>query len=623
MTSSPQFETDLRAALGGVYDIERELTGSGMSKVYLATERSLNRKVVLKVLPPELAAGVNRERFRREIQLAAQLQHPHIVPLHSAGVQGELLYFTMPYVVGESLRQAVKNGRQFTIREVVGVLHDVADALAYAHAHGVIHRDIKPGNVLQSGSHAMVTDFGVAKAIAGAAPMATVGSTTSGMAIGTPAYMAPEQLAGDPAADHRIDVYALGLLGYELLTGDVPFKAASPQATLAAQLTTPPEPIANRRSDVPPALAALLARCLEKDPGKRPQTAGEVTAALDDIALASGATVAAKPPRRRAWLVSGVGVALAAVATWWFAQPHPGAAPPSVDTVRTPVTAAPPALTHDDSLAIARAVDKQYTAQRGGIKAHTDSLQRDLSLPGATKALTLSTKAMADIATFVKDSTIDAIRRYVIDSVERSRGFAIVQEAGRARISIDSVGRLAPGRGGPPRVPMTGFIPNLHRNEPPRRVLVASSFISGDPEALRPIMQRTITALRTAIAADPHFVLIDADSAQHDVDTALPLEDIARARQVELIITVSVTAAQDSSAVWRATVRDYAAIPAYAVRTATVGVPRLTMSGAMGLIVSQALAALRAVDLAPRAAPGPAGRRGEGLPPNPAPRGGA
>jgi serine/threonine-protein kinase len=242
------FEAELRAALGPSYEIERELTGSGMSRVFVALERELNRRVVIKVLPPELAAGVNRERFRREIQLAAQLQHPHIVPLHAAGARGDLLYFTMPFIEGESLRHALVEGQRFSVREVVRILHNVSDALAYAHTRGVIHRDIKPGNVLRSGAHALVTDFGVAKAISAALP--AVGMTTSGMAIGTPQYMAPEQLAGDPAADHRVDIYALGLLAYELLAGEAPFKAPSPQETMAAQLTRAPEPIGRRRGDI-------------------------------------------------------------------------------------------------------------------------------------------------------------------------------------------------------------------------------------------------------------------------------------------------------------------------------------------------------------------------------------
>jgi eukaryotic-like serine/threonine-protein kinase len=250
----------LRVALGPAYEIESELTGGGMSRVFVATERALNRKVVVKVLPPDLAAGVNRDRFRREIQLAAQLQHPHIVPLLSAGDTEGILYYTMPFIEGESLKHALAQGTRFSAREVLGILLDVVDALAYAHARGVIHRDVKPANVLRSGVHALVADFGVAKALSASLP--AVGMTTSGMAIGTPQYMAPEQLAGDPAADHRVDIYAVGLLGYELLTGAPTFAEPSPQATLAAQLTRNPAPLHLKRPDAPDALSRLLMRCL-------------------------------------------------------------------------------------------------------------------------------------------------------------------------------------------------------------------------------------------------------------------------------------------------------------------------------------------------------------------------
>ena len=316
MDESGAFDAKLRDAFEPAYILERELTGGGMSRVFLATERALNRKVVIKVLPPELAAGVNRERFRREIQLAAQLQHPHIVPLYSAGEHGDLLYYTMPFIEGESLKHAIhEHGatkKPFTVREIVRILHDVSDALAYAHARGVIHRDIKPGNVLRSGSHAVVTDFGVAKAISAAMP--AVGMTTSGMAIGTPAYMAPEQLAGDPAADHRMDIYAVGLLAYELLTGEAPFNEASPQATLAAQMTRDPVSVSRKRPDVPPALAALVMKCLAKMPEQRPQTAQELVAELDAMAIGSGDFApSAIPAKRWGVLLGALAVVVVAI----------------------------------------------------------------------------------------------------------------------------------------------------------------------------------------------------------------------------------------------------------------------------------------------------------------------
>jgi serine/threonine protein kinase len=207
----------LQSALGAAYRIEQELGGGGMSRVFLAQEPELGRRVVVKVLPPEMAAGVNAERFRREIQLAASLQHPHIVPLLAAGHADDLVYYTMPLIEGESLRAKLTREGELPIPETLRLLRDVVDALSYAHAHGVVHRDIKPDNVLVANHHAVVTDFGVAKALSESTGKSSL--TSAGVALGTPAYMAPEQAAADPHADHRCDIYAVGALGYEMLTG--------------------------------------------------------------------------------------------------------------------------------------------------------------------------------------------------------------------------------------------------------------------------------------------------------------------------------------------------------------------------------------------------------------------
>src|SRR5947199_6751218 len=199
----------LQSALGDPYRIERELGGGGMSRVFLAQETALKRPVVIKVLPPEMAAGVNVERFRREVELAASLQHPHIVPLLSAGASGDLLYYTMPLVEGESLRAKLAREGELPVSDTIRILTDVADALAYAHAHGVVHRDIKPDNVLLSGKHALVMDFGVAKALSDASARSRV--TTAGVALGPPAYMAPEQAAADPHSEHLPCLHAVGV----------------------------------------------------------------------------------------------------------------------------------------------------------------------------------------------------------------------------------------------------------------------------------------------------------------------------------------------------------------------------------------------------------------------------
>ena len=323
----------LEAALGDAYVLEGELGGGGMSRVFLAMDARLGRRVVVKVLAPELAAGLSAQRFEREVRLAARLQHPHVVPLLAAGEVDGLPWFTMPYIVGETLRTRLAREGALPVADAVRLLRELADALSYAHGEGVVHRDLKPENVLLSGGHAVVADFGVAKALVAATKgggEATAGAdvtgTALGVAVGTPAYMAPEQVAADPAVDARADLYSLGCVAYELLTGAPPFAARAPRALLAAHLTETPAPITTRRADVPPTLAALVLRLLAKSPEDRPQSADDVRRKLDAVANTGDAgtavTNAAREgsnrsrSRARAWWLAGgaavtVGVALA------------------------------------------------------------------------------------------------------------------------------------------------------------------------------------------------------------------------------------------------------------------------------------------------------------------------
>jgi serine/threonine-protein kinase len=333
----------LQVALGSAYTLERELGGGGMSRVFVAQDTRLGRRLVVKVLDPDLAAGLSAARFEREIHVSARLQHPHVVPVHASGDVDGLPYYTMPYVQGESLRERLRGDAALPVADVVRLVRELADALAYAHGEGVVHRDLKPENVLLSGGHAVVADFGVAKALAsateGGAPqaVATGAATALGLAVGTPAYMAPEQAAADPATDHRADLYALGVIAYEALAGTHPFAGRSPQGLLAAHLTETPPPLAARRPDTPPALAALVTRLLAKAPDDRPQSAHEVVWALDALATPAGATRAAGPApakatprarrRRRAAIVVGSVAALAAAgAVVWARRPAAPAA---------------------------------------------------------------------------------------------------------------------------------------------------------------------------------------------------------------------------------------------------------------------------------------------------------
>ncbi|HMI54700.1 MAG TPA: protein kinase, partial [Gemmatimonadaceae bacterium] len=278
----------IQRALGDGYEITDDL-GGGMARVFVAREVHLGRDIVVKVLPPELGAGINIDRFRREIQVAARLQNPHIVPLLFAGSKDGLLYYAMPRVEGETLRARLQRSGELPISDTVRILRDVADALESAHNQGVVHRDIKPENILLSGYHALVTDFGIAKALTAATGDAAV--TSHGMAIGTPAYMAPEQASGDPTTDQRADIYALGVVGYELLAGMTPFFGATPQQVLTAHIMATPAPVSRYRPNVPPSLSALIMRCLEKKKADRFQTAKELREQLEVVSTPSGGTM--------------------------------------------------------------------------------------------------------------------------------------------------------------------------------------------------------------------------------------------------------------------------------------------------------------------------------------------
>jgi eukaryotic-like serine/threonine-protein kinase len=301
----------LKAALADRYLLERELGAGGMATVYLAQDRKHHRKVAVKVLRPELAATLGPERFTREIEIAANLQHPHILAVHDSGEADGFLYYVMPYVDGDSLRDRLQRQGELPIHDAVRILVEVVDALAHAHQKGVVHRDIKPENILLSGRHALVTDFGVAKAVSEATGRHQL--TTAGVALGTPAYMAPEQAAASPNLDQRVDIYAVGALAYELIAGRPPF-SGTPQEVLAAHVTRPPEPLASRRAACPSALAAVIMKCLEKRPSDRWQSAEELVAALEPLTTPSGGIT---PTTTRP--VSGVTAARVSPAGRWSA----------------------------------------------------------------------------------------------------------------------------------------------------------------------------------------------------------------------------------------------------------------------------------------------------------------
>jgi serine/threonine-protein kinase len=302
--------TQVRTALAGVYQVERVLGEGGMATVYLAEDVKHRRKVAVKVMRPELAATLGANRFLREIEIAAQLSHPHILPVHDSGASQGLLYYVMPYVDGESLRERLHREGQLPPDEAVRLAREVAEAIAYAHGRGIIHRDIKPANIMLGAGHALVADFGIARAVRNEA-----GLTGTGLAVGTPQYMSPEQASGARDVDARADIYALGGVLYEMLTGEPPFTGDTPQAILARSLTEEVKPLEAVRPGLPAALGATIRRAMKKDPADRYQSAGELVAALgaalDAVRTGGTAAVAAGPTAGRVGAIFGVAVAAA------------------------------------------------------------------------------------------------------------------------------------------------------------------------------------------------------------------------------------------------------------------------------------------------------------------------
>jgi len=598
VTTPDPISTELQDALGSAYELQRELTGGGMSRVFLATERALNRDVVVKVLPPDLAAGVNRDRFRREIQVAAQLQHPHIVPLHAAGSHGDLLYFTMPFIQGESLQRALREGTKFTTRQVLRILHDVVDALAYAHERGVIHRDIKPANVLRSGTHAVVTDFGVAKAISASLP--AVGMTTSGMAIGTPAYMAPEQLAGDVNADHRMDIYAVGLLAYELFTGGSPFAESSPAATMAAQLTRDPPELSRLRPDIPQPVSQLIAKCLAKDPARRPQTAAELAEEIDQLVLMTGDKTMTVPVRRRAGAFAIVGAAAAVLLiaalllkgtrTPSTPPPTPAIAPvvqppttaslpagnPAASTAPTTSSAptpAAPTLSAADSLNIAKALERRM-AKQAAAAAAADSQKRATSKKSAAATAPASSGS----------PFVDSIARVALLLVAEQRS-TLIQAPQENPLSREA------------------FAERMANLGPARTAMI---LIQG-PVPGRPDLDSVATALAerlrrelAAPAARGRFQTVAAVPQSLTIGDARIADSVAAAGGADMSLILVPSLRRDSSITWNVVMRDLTAREEYRSRSAQRRFARDSATIGLDSLAASARRGLDQLDRAPR-----------------------
>ncbi len=423
--AAPDLGARLQAALGTAFRVERELAGGGMSRVFLAMETKLGRRVVVKVLPPELRAVMSIERFNRETRLAAALRHPHIVPLLAAGESDDgLVYFTMPYIEGESLQQRLEREGRLKLADVVAIVREVADALAYAHANGVVHRDVKPANVLIDGRHAVVADFGVAKAIALArgdwdrtdhgqsAHDPSSALTLAGFVLGTPAYMSPEQAKGYEV-DARSDVYSLGCMTFEMLTGQLPFPDTGLKGIVQRVRERLPAPSA-RCPELPPAVDGVVARALAPGVDDRFQSTTAFAEALGASAAASPGAERVharrdRPLWRRPWIavvalagVAGVAagvVALRRASTAPTVAAAPRAAPDAGSADAAPTPATGPSLAvlpfenvgHADDAYFAQGVSDELTSRLTGVTG-----VRVMS-PGSTRQYLNTTKSRADV----------------------------------------------------------------------------------------------------------------------------------------------------------------------------------------------------------------------------------
>ena len=310
-------EKQLQATLGDNYVIEGELSPGGMSRLFLATEPSLERKVVIKLLPPETASAVSATRFHREALVTARLQHPNILPVLSTGTSAGLFYYITPYVAGESLRHRLESGSRFPLAEALRILREISDALAFAHERGIVHRDVKPANILLQQGHAVLTDFGIARAVEASRLETTAERLTAkGVGIGTLGYMAPEQMMGERDIDSRADVYALAVVAYEMLAGQPPFSRPTKQALVAAHMTEAPPSVSSVNPDVPRTISQVIGKALSKRPEDRYRTAADFRDALDrPVTAAFNRSLEPRNSPRMLIIAASVAIAVAIAVT--------------------------------------------------------------------------------------------------------------------------------------------------------------------------------------------------------------------------------------------------------------------------------------------------------------------
>ncbi len=540
---SSELRSALEKSLGDGVQLGRELLGGGMAKVFVAEDLTLKRQIVVKVLSPEYGGSIDLERFQREIQVAARLHHPNIVPVLTAGAAGSVRYFTMPYIEGEPLREVIAREKQLSVERAVALTRDVAAALEYAHAQNIVHRDIKPDNILVDGKsgRAVVTDFGIARAIESAADIVSV--TSTGLTVGTPVYMSPEQAGADKHIDGRSDIYSLGCVLYEMLAGLPPFTGTSARAVIARHLTEPPPPIQVVRPDLPVALQSTINKMLEKSPAARFANATELLDSLDAVARGSVSAPAVRTPRYRA-IAAVAAVAVIAGALWVSASSTGGggsaastaalgASPASIAVMYVDAPAADAelsaiarGLTRDliDALArvpelrlISEAGIRKFRAQApqdsiaralgvgtivlGSIERVADSLQLDLRLvdaPSLVQKPALRLKYPMSMLLNMRDTVTREVARLLLKSLSRdvqSRAWLAETKSMRAWQLRNAARDLAERAEDLPSRPQD-FGPQLHLLASAESLLVQAA--AADPTWEDPVVEQGWARLERA-----------------------------------------------------------------------------------------------------------------------------
>ncbi len=522
----------LSTALADRYKIERRLGEGGMATVYLAEDVKHHRKVAIKVLKPAVAASLGTERFLREIETAARLTHPHILPLHDSGEAAGFLFYVMPYVEGESLRDRLNREKQLPLEDALRLAREIADALGAAHSQDVVHRDIKPENILLVKGHAVVADFGIALAVSAAGGERL---TETGLAVGTPAYMSPEQASGETRLDGRSDIYSLGCVLYEMLGGDPPFTGSTPQAILARTLTEEPPSLHTVRPTVGPDLERTLRKALAKTPSDRFGTADQFREALDSATATAARPIAIRRGRALVWGVPAVAALVVAVVLWRFlGQPAADLDVNRIMVFPLVVTdpTVPPAAGEDVATMISHALDRAGglrtidgwklldEEERENVRAVSESRIRELAR-SRNAAFTLEGNLIRtgpDALTAVL-----AVRDVAGDSIlTRSTAQGSVSSAWRA--GLVALNRLMP-------VLIDGA-PDIEAAFDDRAPAAIASFLRGEAAFRRVRAGEATARYANAVAVDSGFALAAIRGAQaamwnHDIVSATAFIDRA------------------------------------------------------------------------------------------------